>query len=105
LAQHGHLTADAAAHFAAHGPTRNAPQPWMFTKAPSEDRWRQQLAGQTRLIVTAAQALTEVAAAWAATQDDQRPISRSNRQKSILDPKLISISPQTVRKKSAECRI
>lgn len=69
LAQRGDITADAAALFVAHGPTRAAPQPWMFTKPPSEDRWREQLGGQTRLTVTAAEALAEVAAAWAATQE------------------------------------
>jgi hypothetical protein len=40
----------------------------MFTKAPSEENWHEQLAGQTRLTVTAAQALIEVAEAWAAAR-------------------------------------
>ncbi|MDT4934649.1 MAG: hypothetical protein QOK11_2541, partial [Pseudonocardiales bacterium] len=40
LAEHGHITQDAAELFAAHGPTRNMPPPWMFTKAPSEEHWR-----------------------------------------------------------------
>jgi predicted nucleotidyltransferase component of viral defense system len=68
MAQHGYITTEAAELFAAHGPTHNTPQPWMFSKAPSEDRWRQQLAGQTRLTVTAAEALDAVAAAWSRTQ-------------------------------------
>lgn len=69
LAQHGHITKAAADLFIAHGPTNGTPQPWMFTSAPSEDRWSEQLAGQTRLTVTAAQALDTVAAAWAPMQE------------------------------------
>lgn len=68
LAERGHITTAAAELFAAHGPTQNVPQRWMFTKAPTEDQWREQLAGQTRLTVTASGALAAVAAAWAATQ-------------------------------------
>jgi hypothetical protein len=37
LAEHGHITTDAAELFAALGPTQNVPPPWMFTKAPSEE--------------------------------------------------------------------
>lgn len=69
LAQHGHITRAAGDLFIAHGPTNGAPQPWMFTSAPSEDRWRQRLAGQTRLTVTAAKALRVVAVAWADAWD------------------------------------
>lgn len=68
LAERGHITPHAAELFAAHGPTRNVPQPWLFTKAPTEDQWREQLAGQTRLTITAAEALDAVAAAWVAAQ-------------------------------------
>lgn len=70
LAQGGHVTADAASLFAMHGPTGNVPQGWMFAKAPSETHWRQQLAGQTKLTVTAREALSIVRSAWAATQQD-----------------------------------
>jgi predicted nucleotidyltransferase component of viral defense system len=65
LAEHGHITAAAAELFAAHGPTLRSPSSWMFTKAPIETQWREQLAAQTRLTVTAAEALDVVAAAWA----------------------------------------
>lgn len=65
LAELGEITKRAAELFVAHGPTGNAPQPWMFTSAPTEERWRSQLAGQTRLTVGAAEALHVVANAWA----------------------------------------
>jgi Nucleotidyl transferase AbiEii toxin, Type IV TA system len=64
LARQGHLTADAAALFAQHGTTGGPPRSFMFAKPPSEDAWRDQLAGQTRLDVTAAEALAAVRAAW-----------------------------------------
>ncbi len=69
MAQRGYITTEAAELFATHGPTHNAPQPWMFTSAPTEQRWREQLAGQTRLTITAAEALVAVAAAWAAASE------------------------------------
>lgn len=65
LARCGEITRDAAELFVAHGPIGNAPQPWMFTRAPTEDRWQAQLAGQTRLTVSATEALQVVAEAWA----------------------------------------
>jgi hypothetical protein len=36
----------------------------MFDKAPSEAAWEAQLAGQTRLVVTAGEALKAVRRAW-----------------------------------------
>jgi predicted nucleotidyltransferase component of viral defense system len=65
LAQRGDITTEAARLFVAHGPTGKPPQPSMFRSAPSEVRWRDQLANQTRLTVTAAEALQVVAGAWA----------------------------------------
>jgi predicted nucleotidyltransferase component of viral defense system len=65
LAERGEITKRAAELFIAHGPIGNAPQPWMFTSAPTEERWLAQLAGQTRLTVSAAEALHAVADAWA----------------------------------------
>jgi predicted nucleotidyltransferase component of viral defense system len=70
LATRGHINAVAAELFVMHGPTRNTPQPWMFAKAPTEDHWRQQLSGQTRLTVSAAEALSTVAAAWASAHEE-----------------------------------
>jgi len=65
------LNADAAALFAQHGPTSHPPRSWMFNHAPTATEWRSQLAGQTRLTVTAPEALAAVRAAWAATLDGQ----------------------------------
>ena len=65
LAIEGRLTAEAAELFAKHGTTGAPPRAFMFTKAPPERVWREQLAGQTRLTVTAAGALAAVRTAWA----------------------------------------
>lgn len=65
LAERGEITKHAAELFIAHGPIGNAPQPWMFASAPTEERWQAQLAGQTRLTVSAVEALQVVADAWA----------------------------------------
>lgn len=61
----GALDAEAAALFAKHGPTNGPPRSWMFATAPVESEWRAQLAGQTRLNVTAEQALADVRTWWA----------------------------------------
>ncbi len=52
--------------FCRYGPTNQPPAPHMFTTAPSEDEWHAQLAGQTRITVSAKNALTVVRDAWAA---------------------------------------
>lgn len=62
----GALTAESAALFATRGPTSSPPRSWMFKGAPSAAEWQAQLAGQTRLTVTAAEALEAVRSAWAA---------------------------------------
>lgn len=66
LAQADALTSDAAALFAVHGPIRTPPQPWMCQSPPPESVWHEQLSGQTRLSVTAAEALGVVGDAWSA---------------------------------------
>jgi hypothetical protein len=43
----------------------------MFDHAPSSAEWRSQLAGQTRLTVTADEALAAVRAGWAAAVDEK----------------------------------
>lgn len=48
-----------------YGPTNQPPAPHDFTKAPTEAEWQNQLAGQTRLTVTARDALRAVRDAWA----------------------------------------
>lgn len=62
----GALNAESAALFATHGPTSSPPWSWMFKRAPSAVEWQAQLAGQTRLTVSAADALEAVRTAWAA---------------------------------------
>jgi predicted nucleotidyltransferase component of viral defense system len=47
------------------GPTNRPPSDYMFMNPPSDAAWQTQLAGQTRLTVTAAEALTIVRDAWA----------------------------------------
>jgi hypothetical protein len=40
----------------------------MFSRAPAEQDWREQLSGQTRLTVAAEDALRVVRSAWAAVR-------------------------------------
>ena len=47
------------------GPTNRPPSDHMFESPPSDAAWQTQLAGQTRLTVNAAEALTVVRDAWA----------------------------------------
>ncbi|WP_405149678.1 nucleotidyl transferase AbiEii/AbiGii toxin family protein [Nocardia salmonicida] len=47
------------------GPTNRLPAPQVFDRAPNEDDWNAQLAGQTRLTINAETALSAVRAAWA----------------------------------------
>ena len=68
----GALNAESAALFATHGPTSSPPRSWMFRRAPSAVEWQVQLAGQTRLKVTAAEALEAVRTAWAAAVAEDR---------------------------------
>ena len=70
LAIEGWLTAEAAELFAKHGTTGGPPRAFMFAQAPPERVWREQLAGQTRLTVSAADALAAVRAGWAAVLGD-----------------------------------
>jgi hypothetical protein len=60
----GAIDADAAALFRRYGPTNKNPVPHMFNRAPSDAEWQSQLAGQTRLAVSAAEALKVVREAW-----------------------------------------
>ncbi len=60
----GAISPDAAALFRRYGPTNKTPKPRMFDRAPSDAEWETQLAGQTRLSVSAAEALDAVREAW-----------------------------------------
>jgi predicted nucleotidyltransferase component of viral defense system len=65
LAEIGALTPKAADLFTKFGPTGHLPRESMFAYAPSETEWQASLSGQTRLEITAAQALAVVRKAWA----------------------------------------
>lgn len=60
----GAIDADAAALFRRYGPTNRPPALYMFDRAPTDAEWQAQLAGQTRLDVSAAEALVAVREAW-----------------------------------------
>lgn len=64
LSRLGAIDADAAALFRRYGPTNKAPTLHMFHRAPTDAEWQAQLAGQTRLTVSAAEALVAVRKAW-----------------------------------------
>jgi predicted nucleotidyltransferase component of viral defense system len=59
-----HATADMYQRL---GPTRRPLGSYLFNRAPSEAEWQSQLAGQTRLTVSASEALAVVRDAWART--------------------------------------
>lgn len=66
LAGLGALDDEAAGLWRRFGPTGREPSDALFSAGPTETSWRAQLDGQTRLTVTADQALTVVREAWAA---------------------------------------
>jgi predicted nucleotidyltransferase component of viral defense system len=60
----GAIDPAAAALFRRFGPTNRDPGDYLFRDAPSDTVWRTQLAGQTRLTVSAKDALYAVRGAW-----------------------------------------
>lgn len=64
LSRVGAIDAGATALYRRYGPTNKAPTQRMFDRAPTDGEWQAQLAGQTRLTVTAAEALNAVREAW-----------------------------------------
>lgn len=64
LARLGAIDANATSLFRRFGPTNRGPAPHIFQRAPSDSEWRAQLAGQTRLTVSATEALAIVRDAW-----------------------------------------
>ena len=58
------IDADALEVFARCGPQGRPPASWVFKTAPDETAWRRALGHQTRLRVTAAEALDSVREAW-----------------------------------------
>jgi predicted nucleotidyltransferase component of viral defense system len=65
LAGLGALDGEAADLFTRLGPIGKPPQPWMFREPPDEQTWITELAGQTRIAVTPAEALAVVRDGWA----------------------------------------
>jgi predicted nucleotidyltransferase component of viral defense system len=66
LSELGAIDQQAANLYRRRGPTNRPPSAWLFTKAPTEAEWQAQLAGQTRITVSAHQALAAVREAWRA---------------------------------------
>ena len=71
LGEVGALTSAAAELFVRYGTTGGPPRKFMFTTAPSEQSWRASLSGQTRLDITAADALRAVRRYWSRALDEQ----------------------------------
>lgn len=72
LAELGAIDAAAAGLYRSHGPTGRPPSPELFDRAPTEAEWLAQLAGQTRLTVTARTALEVVRTAWRTASEERR---------------------------------
>lgn len=64
LADRGLVDAEAARLFVRHGPFAHRPDAWILATPPSEDQWHNDLAHQTRLSLSAAEALATARAAW-----------------------------------------
>jgi hypothetical protein len=60
------VDSEAAILFAKHGPTNKPPSKTLFVRPPEEVVWRRDLSSQTRLQVSAADALAVVRRAWQA---------------------------------------
>jgi predicted nucleotidyltransferase component of viral defense system len=65
LAELGAIDQEASRLYVQHGPTGSPPADWVFTKAPTEQQWRAELAAQTTLGTTATEAFDRVREAWA----------------------------------------
>ena len=66
LSERGIIDDAALDVFVRHGPTGKPPGSWVFESGPDDKTWRRALGHQTRLTVTATEALVTVRAAWAA---------------------------------------
>ena len=64
LAERGLIDADALDVFTRRGPQRRPPASWVFKDVPDETAWRRALGHQTRVRVTAAEALDCVREVW-----------------------------------------
>lgn len=68
LAAVGALDTEAAALYRRLGPTGHLPGPHDFDRAPDAATWRRELSGQTRLDLSAQEALAGVGRAWASAK-------------------------------------
>lgn len=73
LSRLGAIDADAATMFRRYGPTNKNPAPHIFNQVPSDAQWQAQLAGQTRLRVSATEALKAVREAWRRASRSHKP--------------------------------
>jgi predicted nucleotidyltransferase component of viral defense system len=64
LSRIGAIDAAALKLYRRFGPTNQPPGDYLFRSAPSDAHWQTQLAGQTRLTITAAEALAAVQDSW-----------------------------------------
>jgi hypothetical protein len=64
LAEQGWVDAEAAGVFLRHGQFAHRPDEWIFATPPSEAHWHDALAHQTRLGLSASEALVRVRDAW-----------------------------------------
>jgi predicted nucleotidyltransferase component of viral defense system len=71
LADRGLVDAEAAGLFVRHGQFAHRPEDWVFEEPPPDSRWRSDLAHQTRLSLTAEEALERVRGAWARAFDSR----------------------------------
>jgi predicted nucleotidyltransferase component of viral defense system len=69
LSRIGAIDAAALKLYRRFGPTNQPPGDYLFKSAPSDAQWQTQLAGQTRLTITAAEALAAVQDSWARAAD------------------------------------
>lgn len=78
LSRIGAIDAIAGELFRRYGPTNRNPAPHIFRNAPPDSDWQAQLAGQTRLCVSATDALDTVRNAWREAVSGVSRINRSN---------------------------
>ena len=71
LADRGLVDSEAAGLFVRHGPFAHRPDDWVFGDPPADSRWRSDLAHQTRLSLTAEEALERVRGAWTRAFDSR----------------------------------
>jgi predicted nucleotidyltransferase component of viral defense system len=69
LSRIGAIDAAALELYRRFGPTNQTPGEYLFKTGPSDAQWQTQLAGQTRLTITAAEALATVRDSWARATD------------------------------------